>query len=233
MSETSSLQVRDRIIAAAAALIRNEGSEAATTRAVALAAGVQAPTLYRLIGDKDALLDAVAEAELAAFVAGKQDKAVNPDPIEALRHGWDHYVAFGLAHPALFRIMSRHPHSPAAASGLEVLELRIRAIAQAGRLRGSEERAVALVHAAATGAMTSLIAQPSASMPFDLAAQAREAIIAAITTAPAPLLDDSVASAAATLRARLGACRLLSAGELALMDELLLRLSSHGSVSQA
>jgi AcrR family transcriptional regulator len=36
------------------------GRRAVTTRAVAAGAGVQAPTIYRLFGDKDGLLDALA-----------------------------------------------------------------------------------------------------------------------------------------------------------------------------
>ena len=50
----------------AARLLREQGAAAVTTRAVAMAAGVQAPTIYRLFGDKDGLLDAVAEYVLAA-----------------------------------------------------------------------------------------------------------------------------------------------------------------------
>ena len=47
---------------------------AVTTRAVADAAGVQAPTLYRLFGDKDGLMEAVAEHVMAAFVHAKAER---------------------------------------------------------------------------------------------------------------------------------------------------------------
>ncbi|MGF2047081.1 helix-turn-helix domain-containing protein, partial [Enterococcus gallinarum] len=53
--------VRERIIAAAADLLQDGGTAAVTTRAVAERASTQAPTIYRLFGDKDGLLDAVAE----------------------------------------------------------------------------------------------------------------------------------------------------------------------------
>ena len=52
---------RNRVVAAAVALLARGGREALTTRAVAAAAGVQAPTIYRLFGDKQGLVDAVAE----------------------------------------------------------------------------------------------------------------------------------------------------------------------------
>jgi AcrR family transcriptional regulator len=50
-----------------------------TTRSVALAAGVQPPTIYRLFGDKDGLLDAVAEHGFAHYAANKRPA----DPITA------------------------------------------------------------------------------------------------------------------------------------------------------
>jgi AcrR family transcriptional regulator len=61
-------EVRARILAAAAALIADGGRDALTTRAVSAAAGVQAPTIYRLFGDKSGLLDAVAELGFAAYL---------------------------------------------------------------------------------------------------------------------------------------------------------------------
>ena len=40
---------------------------------MAEAAGVQPPTLYRLFGDKDGLIDAVAEHVMATYVAAKSE----------------------------------------------------------------------------------------------------------------------------------------------------------------
>src|SRR6478735_1483558 len=89
--------VRERILQAAAKLIAEGGRDAATTRAVAAAAAVQAPTIYRLFGDKSGLLDAVAEQAMAAYVAKKSATRPDPDPMTDLRRGWDDYVAFCLA----------------------------------------------------------------------------------------------------------------------------------------
>ena len=52
---------RQRICDAAAEAAGRGRRDAVSTRAVSAAAGVQAPTLYRLFGDKDGLLDAVAD----------------------------------------------------------------------------------------------------------------------------------------------------------------------------
>jgi AcrR family transcriptional regulator len=147
--------VRSRILSAAAALIAAHGQDAATTRAVSVAAGVQAPTIYRLFGDKRGLLDAVAQNELAAYVASKAKRKRHADPVQEVRIGWDLHVEFGLANPGLFAIMEFAPQaggpSPAAAAGLEILRQKINDIAKAGRLRVSEQRAAALVHSACTG----------------------------------------------------------------------------------
>ena len=46
------------MLEAAAELLRTGGVDAVSTRAVAAAAGVQPPTIYRQFGDKEGLLDA-------------------------------------------------------------------------------------------------------------------------------------------------------------------------------
>ncbi|MGI3786407.1 MAG: TetR/AcrR family transcriptional regulator, partial [Janthinobacterium lividum] len=69
-SETRNV-TRARVVDVAAHLLQSEGPAAVTTRAVAEGAGVQAPTIYRLFGDKDGLLEAVAEHVMAAFVSAK------------------------------------------------------------------------------------------------------------------------------------------------------------------
>jgi len=53
----------------AAKLLATQGLDAVTTRSVALAAGVQAPTIYRIFGDKNGLLDAVVQHGWATYLA--------------------------------------------------------------------------------------------------------------------------------------------------------------------
>ncbi len=223
---------RARIIVAATGLIASGGRDAATTRAVAAAAGVQAPTIYRLFGDKRGLLDAVAEHGLAAYVAGKGLREPHPDPVQDLRDGWDMHVAFGLAHPGLFGIMAGDPHprppSPVAAAGLYVLWRRIRAIALAGRLRTSEERAVALLQSAGTGTVLTLLGQPPGKRDAGLSVAAREAVVAAITSDAAAPSAPGSSGLAAALRASLDQTSVLSGGERHLLEELLDRIAAGG-----
>jgi AcrR family transcriptional regulator len=223
---------RARILAAAADLIAEGGAEAATTRAVSSAAGVQAPTIYRLFGDKRGLLDAVAEQAFAAYVAGKADRARDPDPVVDLRRGWDDHVAFGLAHPAVFvliNIPTKGGPSTAAAAGLRVLRERVLRVARAGRLRIGEERAADLLHAAGTGTVLVLLRKPAGERKH-LSDTAREAVMSAILV---DRREDVVAAASASmasgLRSRLNDIDVLSPGERHLMDELLRRIADRGA----
>lgn len=131
-------------------MLRERGAAAVTTRAVADGAGVQAPTIYRLFGDKDGLLEAVAEHAMATFSAMKADavraaRDEATDPVEDLRTGWSMTIGFGLANPDLFVLLSdpeRGRRSAAARAGTALLAERIRRVAEAGRLAVPERRAV-------------------------------------------------------------------------------------------
>ncbi|WP_089324392.1 TetR/AcrR family transcriptional regulator [Actinomadura meyerae] len=219
---------RERILAATADLLAEGGREAVSTRAIAAAAGVQAPTIYRLFGDKQGLLDAVAAAGFAAYLSGKSAPEPAADPVDDLRAGWDEHLAFGLANPALYLLMCEpRPGAapPAALAGIEILAARVRRIAAAGRLRVAEDRAVRLVHAAGSGTTIALIAMPEGERDMELSVLAREAVIAAITTdAPAPAEAGPVAAAVA-LRAALPRAGALSEGERGLMREWLDRIA--------
>lgn len=221
---------RRRIIDAATSLLEAGGRDAVTTRAVAAAAGIQAPTIYRLFGDKRGLLDAVAEQGLAQYIAEKKAHALRPDPIDDLRFGWDLNVSFGLAHPGIFSMINGEPRPayrlPIVASGLEVLERKITRIAAAGLLRVSEERALNLVRASCVGAVLVLLSQPEDRRDPQLSAAARESTIAAITTSRPALKDSGAVSAAVALQASLGNTPALSPGERLLLSELLAKLAA-------
>ncbi|MBE7210651.1 MAG: TetR/AcrR family transcriptional regulator [Gluconacetobacter diazotrophicus] len=221
--------VRARILAAASGLIATGGLAALTTRAVAAAAGVQAPTLYRLFGEKRGLLDAVAERGMAAFVAGKLAAEPHADAVQDLRAAWDAFVAFGTGNPAVFAIMNEvgaaAPRSPAVLAGLAVLRTRVRRIAMAGRLRLPVEHAVALIHAAGVGTVTTLLNAPDGERDPHLSAIAREAVLAAVTNGPSERNRDSV-SLAVGLRAHLDGAAELTPGERLLLGELLDRMAA-------
>ncbi|WP_433473768.1 TetR/AcrR family transcriptional regulator [Spirillospora sp. CA-142024] len=220
---------RERILAATAELLASGGREAVSTRAVSAAAGVQAPTIYRLFGDKRGLLDAVAAEGFAAYLNDKTGVEPTADPVEDLRTGWDMHIEFGLANPALYLLMNEpRPGAvpPAAAAGIEILAGHIRRIAAAGRLRVGEERAVRLVHAAGSGTVITLIAMPAGERDHALSVLAREAIIAAITTGAPATASPGPSGAATALRAALPQTTALTTGEQTLLREWLDRITT-------
>lgn len=175
---------RSRVVDVAARLLREHGPAAVTTRGVAEAAGVQAPTLYRLFGDKDGLLEAVAEHVMAGYVSTKTTTAAaadpDGDPLADLRAGWRTQIGFGLGNPALFRLLSdpdRVQRSPAAEAGRRVLAARVHRLAVAGRLRVAEQRAVDLLQAAGIGAIQTLLATPPEHRDPGLADAMFEAVL--------------------------------------------------------
>ncbi|SDY99254.1 TetR/AcrR family transcriptional regulator [Herbiconiux ginsengi] len=192
MSETISGRVdtRAKIVEVAARLLQEQGTAAVTTRSVAHGAGVQAPTIYRLFGDKNGLLEAVAEHVMAGLVAVKaavvEAASVDGvDPLVDLRAGWQSQLEFGVANPDLFRLLSdpdRAQSSSAVRSGRRVLEARVHRVAETGRLRVSEERAVGLIQAAGTGAVLMLLATPAEQRDLGLADELYEAVLGQILT---------------------------------------------------
>ena len=222
---STSADVRSRIIAAAAKLVAAGGGDAATTRAVAAAASVQAPTIYRLFGDKDGLLDVVAEQTFAAFVEAKARHQPTDEPLDSLREGWDSYVAFGLANPAVFSLMSTRAGRPSRATeaGLAVLRNRVRRVALTGRLRVTEERAVDLIHAMGTGTVLALL-EKAPEEREGLAEAARDAVFAIVIGHQTPSYMAGSKGAASALRACLDDVGVLSPGERQLLGELLERI---------
>ncbi|MDA0567781.1 TetR/AcrR family transcriptional regulator [Streptomonospora sp. S1-112] len=224
----------DRILQAATELLTEGGREAVSTRAVCARSGVQSPTIYRIFQDKQGLLDAVAYHGFQSYLAAKAALPATDDPVEDLRRGWDQHVEFGLANPALYTLAfgEIHPGRTTRAAALAAASLaeRVRRIAEAGRLRVSEEHAAHLVHSAGRGLTLTLIELPEEQRDPALSPLAREAAIAAVTTgAPAAGPGDRVTAAAVALRAALPGRDVLSAAERALLAEWLERLAAPGA----
>ena len=177
---------RYRIVRAAAGLLAEGGREAVSTRAVAAAAGVQAPTIYRQFGDMRGLLDEVASFGFASYLHDKTSRERAEDPVEDLRRGWDLHVGFGLANPAFYTLMYGDPRPgaepTAALEAAEILRGLVQRVAEAGRLRVAVERAMGMVHAAGMGVTLVLIGTRPEDRDPALSEATREAVIAAVTT---------------------------------------------------
>lgn len=186
-------QPRERILRAAADLLEAGGREAVTTRSVSAAAGVQAQTIYRRFGDMRGLLDEVARQGYTAYLADKQANLTAGDPVEQLRRGWDLHVAFGSAHPALYRLLYTDPRPDEGAAVMgeahDILVRLVTRVAEAGRLRVGVQAAAAMIHAAGIGVTVTLIsaeAAGSVTLHEGLSEATRDAVFGALITDEEP-----------------------------------------------
>ncbi|MET7880242.1 TetR/AcrR family transcriptional regulator [Micromonospora profundi] len=223
--------VRAGIVAAATQLLREKGANAVTTRAVGQAAGVQAPTIYRLFGDKDGLMDAVAEHVMASYVSGKSAVDVGTgDPVEDLRSGWRAHVEFGLTNPELYALIAaRGSRAPSAATvaGLDVLRRRVRRLAAAGLLRVDEQRALMMIHSAGNGTILALLGMPADKRDHGLGEAMLDAVLNSILSTTPATPDTSTNAVAVTFATVLPELPGLTDAERALMAEWLHRSLTH------
>lgn len=96
--------------AEALALIDEEGIGAASMRAIAKRLGVEAMSLYKHVGTRDDLLDAVVDLVVAELDA-------DPEVLRTAEHGWRDYLRrlargvrrYALAHPHAFPVVATRP----------------------------------------------------------------------------------------------------------------------------
>ena len=225
-------EAAEKVLEAAAKLLRSGGVDAVSTRAVAAAAGVQPPTIYRQFGDKEGLLDAVTGFVLQSYLQDKRRAVVTDDPVQDFRDSWDLHVDFGVTHPdcyILAYVQDRPGRMPSLArESLDILHGLIARIGERGLLRMSVKRAVQFAHAAAVGFVLSQIRLVPDERDLQLSEIMRENAIAAIVTggsqrpAPSDLPGRAVALREALLSDADGA---LTPGEKAMMAEWLDRLA--------
>lgn len=227
---------KERIIAASLDLVERLGRHAASTRAISASAGVQVPTIYRLFGDKQGLLDAVTARGLLNHLSDTASVPATDDPVEDLRRGWDDHMSYAMAHPALYSLMydgrDRGISSPAIAAAWDMLAALIRRIAQGGRLRVPELHATHLTHAAGMGTALTLIARAHGDRDAALSPMAREAVVAAITIDRPRPVGSGLATAAISLNASLTQIDVLTATERNLLAEWLRRIIDDESRSR-
>ncbi|MCV7348572.1 TetR/AcrR family transcriptional regulator [Mycobacterium parmense] len=232
----SGAETAEKVLEAAADLLRSNGIEAVSTRAVAAAAGVQPPAIYRQFGDKQGLLDAVTGFVLQNYLQDKRQAAVTDDPVQDYRDIWDLHVDFGLEHPDCYILAYVQPRPgsmpPPGRESLEILHRLISRIGDHGLLRMSVKRAVQFAHAAAMGFVLSQIRVPPGERDPQLSEVMRESSIAAMVIdgsrqpAPSDLPGRAVALREALVADANGE---LTPNEKALMAEWLDRLADRSA----
>lgn len=229
------MPTKEAIICATASLLEQGGRDAVSTRAVAAAAGVQVPTIYRQFGDMRGLLDAVVSYVLDRYLAQKGPATTVDDPVVALREQWDCNVNFGLSYPAFYTLLysDYQPGMPfrATVETITFLEGLVREAAKAGRLRVEVNQAAQMLHAACSGVILTLIGRVPEERDMALSDATREATLdAVLVPAEAPVRGRAtppaqVANRAIALKALLPDATALTTGERLLLAEWLDRLS--------
>ncbi len=197
------------ILKAAAELLTQHGPAGISTRAVATAAGVQTPALYRLFGDKDGLLDALASYGFESYLVEKRPLELSTDAIDDIRRGWNIHVEFGLRNPAFYALMFgnlRPGRRPSAAQeNGQILRRLLERAREQGRLCVPVETAARAIEASTTGAVLLLLAQPEGERdPAPLTGLRDTVIDSLISTDLAGSVRTSIAGRALALLAAVG-----------------------------
>jgi AcrR family transcriptional regulator len=105
MSPAPARTSNDAIVAAARRILEAEGLSAVTMRSVAQAVGVQGPSLYKRVADRDALLRAVAEGVVADLSRTMARAIETDDPRADLRAAVVAYRDFVVRNPNAYRLL--------------------------------------------------------------------------------------------------------------------------------
>lgn len=229
------MDAREKILEAATNLLAKASAADVSTRAVCEAAGVGAPMLYRLFGDKAGLLAAVVDRGFEEYLASKRAARPSDDPVADLRSGWDNHMRFALEHPNHYRLMYSPELTvpPAAAQEAHALLHGIlERCAAAGRLTVPPALATQMIMSANVGAALSMLTRPEQYPDPQFSERLRDAVLDSLTrpadTAEPSGPDNAVPVAAATLAARLRAEQAprFTAAESALLEQWLDKLSA-------
>lgn len=104
------MKTDQRLVAAASSLLDRGGEAAVTIRAVAQAVGVSHNAPYKHFEDRSALLRAVAVQDFAALTyAFAEIRRLEAAPLTRLKRALAHFVAYGQAYPARYRLLFSDP----------------------------------------------------------------------------------------------------------------------------
>ncbi|MCA1943382.1 MAG: TetR/AcrR family transcriptional regulator [Yonghaparkia sp.] len=107
--------LREALVDAGEQLARSEGLDGVTVRRIAAACGVSAAAVYRHFPSGDHLIAAVAQRAreiMARDMFARLDAAAGRAPIDRLREVGESYIAFALAEPRLFSLVSMPMTTP-------------------------------------------------------------------------------------------------------------------------
>lgn len=165
--ERQRIETRAELVAAAHAIVKDEGYEALTIRKLAERVGLATMSVYSYFADKQAILTAVAE-DTFETLARRIERKEPPDPIEALRVGLREYAVFGLENPneyrTIFMTPQVHEHEEENFEQLEAqnpafqgLLRAVNATIEAGKMQGDARAISTILWTVAHGAVSLLL----------------------------------------------------------------------------
>lgn len=180
--ERDAAATRRAILRAGQQLLAKGGEAGLSIRELCARAGVTAPTVYHHFGDKQRLVERIVNDWFLEFDRAIAAARPTADPVEALRRGFEQYVAYGRAHPEHYRlIFGRARRTAAGIAAYDRLRRMVQALADAGRLGPAVEDATAACWAAVHG-VTALVVAGFLAPDAPAVALARDAIIRSLTT---------------------------------------------------
>jgi AcrR family transcriptional regulator len=171
--ERQKAELRSELVAAAHALVKEEGYEGLTIRKLAKRVGYAPMSVYSYFADKQDILVALAQ-DAFEQLARRAEHNQPSDPLEALRHGMREFAAFGLENPneyrTIFMTPKSHIHDSEMAAELEkknpaLMSMRkcVLACLDADLLTGDEHAITTFLWTTAHGAISAMINFPQYS----------------------------------------------------------------------
>jgi AcrR family transcriptional regulator len=181
----TAVDIRERLLDVTADLLAAAPSADVSTRAVAAAAGVSESVVRQHFADDAGLLAATVDNVYRRHLTAHEATVGSADPMADLRAGWDHQVAFAVAHPAIYRLLFAGPATAtpkAVEESFQSLSALLTRCAEVGRLRVSVPVAARMVLAANVGVALSQIARPAQYPDEAVSDRLRDAVHAAVIT---------------------------------------------------
>lgn len=169
--ERQKAEIRAELLAAAHALVKEEGYEGLTIRSLAKRAGLAPMSVYSYFPDKHAILLALADDGFAEL-ARRWSEQMPQEPMEGLRHLLTRYVAYGLENPNEYRTVFMSNYEPEEAGksiheieavnpALKIVMERVAACVAAGHLKGDVHAIGTFLWTMSHGAVSLLISFPA------------------------------------------------------------------------
>lgn len=169
--ERQKAETRAELLAAAHALVKEDGYEGLTIRSLAKRAGFATMSVYSYFPDKHSILLALADDGFAEL-ARRWREQMPDEPLAALRHLLTQYVAYGLENPNEYRTVFMTNYEPEETGksiheieevnpALRIVMERVAACVAAGHLKGDVHAIGTLLWTMSHGAVSLLISFPA------------------------------------------------------------------------